>query len=140
MIIFRSTLTVTLLLSGMVLGGCRPEDQRTDTLDPLGSETQAQLPPDVAAQLDSGSVAFREDRIEDARRHYQRATELGPDFAAPWFGIYMVEHRLGNAAAADSAYQRAQKAAPGATLIHPTPVDTMRSDGGPGSGSGSSAP
>jgi hypothetical protein len=105
--------------------GCRPEDQRTETLDPQGEQTRAQLPPDVVAQLDSGTVAYRGDRFEDALAHYARVTELAPSVAAGWFGVYMVQHRLGNAAAADSALARAQGTAPGASLIHPTAADTI---------------
>jgi len=104
---------------------CRPEDQRTDSVDLQSEQTRAQLAPEVVAELDSGTVAYRDDRFEEALAHYQRVTELAPSVAAGWFGVYMVQHRLGNAAAADSALQRAQGVAPGASLIHPTAADTI---------------
>ena len=108
-----------------VLTNCRPDDQRTETVDPKGEETHAQLAPEVVAQLDSGMVAFREERIDDALRYYKRVTELDPALAAGWFGVYMAQHRLGNTLAADSALERARRSAPGASLIHPTPADAL---------------
>lgn len=110
----------------VVVTGCRPDDQTNEAVDFEGAQAREQLPPDVVAQLDSGSNAYRVDDFERALVHYTRATELGPDYAAGWFGVYMVQHRLGNRAAADSAFQRAQRVAPGASLIHPTAADTIR--------------
>jgi len=108
------------------VAACRPEDQRTETIDPSGSQTRAQLPLEVVAQLDSGTTAYRADDYPSALTHYAKATELAPEVAAGWFGVYMVQHRMGNAEAADSALVRARAAAPGASLIHPTAADTLR--------------
>ena len=106
---------------------CRPDDQRTDTVDPTEAmQVRAHWPPEVAAQLDSGSAAFRSNDHEAALRHYRRVTEMEPDIAAGWFGVYMAEHALGNAEAAAAAYERAQGIVPGATLLHPTEADTTR--------------
>lgn len=119
---------VRLLSAGLALAavaGCRPEDQRTDSLDPQGSQTRAELPPELVTRLDSGTLAFREDDMEAALRHYEAAAEMAPDHAAGWFGVYMVQRRLGNADAAEEALERAQTAAPGATILHPTAADTV---------------
>lgn len=118
-----------IILAGLVgsvwVVSCRPEDQRTETVDPTGTQTRAQLPPQVVAQLDSGTAAYREEDYEGALVHYAKATELAPEAAAGWFGVYMVQHRLGRAEEADRALARAQEAAPGASLIHPTAADTI---------------
>jgi len=98
---------------------CRPDDQRTETLDPTeGVRRRADLPQAVVAQLDSGSVAFRADRFEDALEHYTRVTELEPDLGAGWFGVYMAQEALGNLEAAQAALERVQELAPGATIVH----------------------
>jgi len=115
------------LLALALLSACRPEDQRTDTADPTEAvREREQLPAEVVAQLDSGSLAFRNDEFELARDHYQRAAELAPDFGAAWFGVFMAERALGNGQAADEALRQAQHVAPGASLIHPTERDTTR--------------
>jgi Flp pilus assembly protein TadD len=100
--------------------GCAPEDQRTDTIDlQAAEEARADLDPETVAQLDSGNVAFRARDMDRAVRHYRRVTELAPDLAAGWFGVYMTETMRGNTEAADSAFQQAQKLAPGASLLRP---------------------
>lgn len=104
----------------VAVSGCRPDDQRTDSLDPAtGERERASYPPGVVAQLDSGSRAFRADDFEAALAHYQRAAELGPDVAAAWFGVFMAHDALGDTAAAREAMRRAQGVAPGASLLHP---------------------
>jgi len=115
-----------ILLACLLVGGCRPADQRTETLDTEGQETRAGLPLEVVAQLDSGSAAYRADDFEGALAHYTRAAELAPDATPGWFGIYMAQHSLGHDEAAMEAYKKAQELAPGASLIHPTSADTVR--------------
>ena len=112
-----------LLLGGLV--GCRADDQRTDTLDPERAMQRREAFPEAGmAQLDSGNVAFGEERHEAALAHYRRATEIMPDNAASWFGIAMAAGALGRPELADSALTEARKHAPGATMIHPVaPVD-----------------
>ncbi|MDX1567834.1 MAG: hypothetical protein R3223_08530 [Longimicrobiales bacterium] len=68
----------------------------------------------LVAQLDSGSQAFEEGRLQDARRHHLRAVELAPNLTSAWFGLFMVEDSLGNEAAADSALMRVRRISPGA--------------------------
>ena len=108
---------VLLLGTSLAVAGCRPSEQRTDSVDP--SEVRARLPARVASQLDSGTVAFRAHDFEQALAHYRRATEDAPDEAAGWFGVYMALRALGREADADSALARVREVAPGATLLHP---------------------
>lgn len=98
---------------------CRPDDQRTETMDPVKAmQARANMPKEVVAQLDSGTSAFRADDLAEALRHYTRVTELAPDVAAGWFGVYMAQDALGDDAAAAAALKRAQAVVPGATLLH----------------------
>ncbi|MEQ9401375.1 MAG: tetratricopeptide repeat protein [Longimicrobiales bacterium] len=114
------------LLAAALAGGCRPADQETGALDPRGEQTRTGLAPELVAALDSGSRAFRAGDLDAALEQYGRAAELDPDHAAGWFGMYMVHHRRGATDAAAAALERAQRAAPGASIIHPTAADTIR--------------
>lgn len=115
---------VTAVLA-ITLAGCSPpDDQRTDTLDPATAGRQ--ISGEARVQLDSGNAAFRNDDYQQALLHFTRVTELAPDDATGWFGVYMAQEALGNKAAADSAIARARDEAPGASLIR----DTL--DGGEG--------
>ncbi|HKJ01539.1 MAG TPA: tetratricopeptide repeat protein [Longimicrobiales bacterium] len=121
----RLTTVSVLLLAAAV--SCRPDDRRTDTFDPQEAmQHREDLPADVLAQLDSGSAAFREDDHEGALAHYTKATELGPEIAAAWFGVYMAQHALGNMEAATAALEKAQSVNPGSTLLRSTNPDTAR--------------
>lgn len=117
---------VILLLALMV--ACRPDDQRTDSVEfDAVRRAREEWPAGVAAQVDSGNAAYRAGSLDVASNHFRRAVELGPSIAAAWFGLYMAEHARGNLAAADSALDRARDLAPGASLIRPpTHQDTAR--------------
>ena len=123
-----SRLRLTLLVCVFVATACgRPDDQRTDSLDPREVEqARANWPAGVAAQVDSGNAAYRAGVYAEALRHFEQATRLGPDIPAAWFGVYMVRHAQGDLAAADSALRRAQSLAPGATLLQHSGPDTLR--------------
>ena len=118
------------LLLALALGAataCRPDDQRTDSIDPVEAmQRRENFEPGVVAHLDSANTLFRADRHEEALAHYRLVTELSPDVAAGWFGTYMAQHALGNETAALQALERAQSSVPGATLLHPTTADTIR--------------
>lgn len=117
----RSRTSGLFCLGLLVAAGCGPDDQRTESVNPeVLAEARAELGQDVAMALDSGSAAFRREDFELAREHYQRASELAPDHAAPWFGIYMTERALGNVEAAAAALERARASAPEATLLTDT--------------------
>ena len=106
---------------------CRPDDQRTDTLDPVQAmQARENMPPEVVAQLDSGSQAFRTQNFEAALGHYEKVTEMAPEVGAGWFGVYMAEDALGNEPAAFEALERARELVPGATMIRDNGVETAR--------------
>lgn len=116
-----------LLILVIVLGAgtaCRPDDQRTGSVDP--DALRAELDFTLVGQLDSGNVAYRAGDFEAALRYYRRVTELDPETAAGWFGIYMTERARGNAEAAARALEEARAAAPGASLLRPESEDTIR--------------
>lgn len=121
----RVALAAVLSLCVPVVGACTPEDQRTESLDVEGPSTRSQLPPEVVEALDAGSEAYRADDFQSALEHYTRAAELAPDEASGWFGIYMANEALGDTAAARTALEAARELAPGASIIHPTPEDTV---------------
>lgn len=126
------TLLPWLATAGLVLGvasaaGCQQPDGRSDSVPahdsasapaqdagpssgpPTGRDIEA-----LVAHLDSGSQAFAEGRLQEARRHHLLAVELAPELTSAWFGLFMVEDSLGNEAAADSALARVRRISPGA--------------------------
>jgi len=119
-VLFLALLAITAPLTG-----CRPEDQRTETLDPTGGETRAALSAEAMALLDSGNVAFRAEDFDAALTYYRRVTELEPDHSAGWFGMQMAYRSLGSQEQADSALDRVRSLVPGASLVHPSASDTL---------------
>ena len=120
----KTALIVPVLLTSAL--ACRPDDQRTDTLNPHeGMQARAEMAPEVVAQLDSGTAAFRADDHEAALRHYTRATELDPENGPGWFGVYMAERALGRPETAEAALERARGVVPGATLLHGGGEDSL---------------
>ena len=59
--------------------------------------------PRAKAALDTGNALYRKKQYEGALAHYREASELAPQHAAPFFGIYMVARATGNTVLADSA-------------------------------------
>ena len=120
---------LALVLLLVTASACKPE-QAPQTEAPqvqeAGPPAQQALPPEVAAQLDSGSTAFRADDFEGALAHYTKAAELAPDLAAAWFGVFMAQEALGNADAAQAALAKTQELEPGTNFAHPTAGDTAR--------------
>ena len=101
-------------------GGCKPDDQKTESVsEEEMQEAREKMPEAMRAHVDSGNKYYRAKDYQRALDHYRAATAIEDDQVAPWFGIYMTQLALGNAAAADAALKRAQKVAPGASLIHP---------------------
>jgi len=116
----RTHLRPLLLIALAASFACRPAEQRTDSIDPnAGAQDRALMQPEVVAQLDSGSQAFRNDDYEAALVHYTSVTELDPTIGAGWFGVYMAHRELGDLEAAEAALERARSLVPGATLMHP---------------------
>lgn len=121
--------TTFVLPAVLGLGACRqgvPDDQRTDTVTPRTVEqARADWPAGLSAVIDSANAAYSAGDYETASGLYRRATQIGPDVTAGWFGIYMAEHARGNAAAADSAMRQARVLSPDASLLHGTPDDAL---------------
>jgi hypothetical protein len=112
-------LTVGLLLLTVAFG-CRPDDQRTDSVDPMSGEAQrAEWGPEILAHVDAGNAAIRTDSFDVAREHFLAVTELDPDLVVGWFGLYMAEDGLGDEEAAAAALARVREISAGASLVHP---------------------
>lgn len=108
------------LLIVSVVAGCRPDDQRTDSVDPnAGEQLRSEWPAEVVAHVDAGNAAIRADSFELAKTHFQEIIEMEPGLAVGWFGLYMAEQGLGDAEAAAAALEQAQRIQSGASLIHP---------------------
>ncbi|NJD19814.1 MAG: tetratricopeptide repeat protein [Gemmatimonadetes bacterium] len=120
-------LALVLLLAAAT--ACKPEEAPQPEATQVQEESppaQLPIPLEVAAQLDSGSAAFRADDFAGALAHYTKATELAPDLAAGWFGVFMAQEALGNPQAAQEALAKTQALEPGTSLVHPTAGDTAR--------------
>lgn len=74
-----------------------------DSTQPVTAAAHAIIGPRAKAALDSGNALYRKKQYAAALIHYREASELAPQHAAPFFGIYMVARATGNAAMADSA-------------------------------------
>ncbi len=123
----KRSLAIALLLAAAA--ACEPEAAPPPEAAPeqdVGPPAQEALPPEVTAQLDSGTAAFRADDYAGALAHYTKATELAPDLAAAWFGVAMAQEALGNPQAAQEALAKTQALEPGTDLAHPTSPDTVR--------------
>jgi hypothetical protein len=84
-------------------GGQSGGTASTSAADTGARVSREQVPPAVAAQLDSGNTAYRAKDYQKALGHYRQAANMAPEFTAAWFGMYMAETALGDTAAADSA-------------------------------------
>jgi tetratricopeptide (TPR) repeat protein len=117
----NATRALSALCLAAALVGCRQaDDQRTETVDAeIMRQAREALDPAALAHIDSGNEAYREGRYDASLEHYREATRIEPDAAAAWFGVYMAELALGNAAAAEQALERARAAAPRASLVEP---------------------
>jgi tetratricopeptide (TPR) repeat protein len=118
-------LVVPMVAGLTVFAGCdRAQDDNAMDFNGDGMEqARAGWPAELSARIDSGNVAYREGRYDDAAEIYRSATELSPDVAAGWFGLHMAEAARGNDAAADSARMMAESLTPGLGMGHPqTPM------------------
>ena len=56
----------------MLMFGCRPDDQKTETIDASQvKEARADISPESAAHLDSGNAAYKAKDYARAREHYR---------------------------------------------------------------------
>ncbi len=115
-----------LLAALTAVGACRPDDQRTDSIDLDAARQQRESwAPELATHIDAGNDAIRSDSFDVAREHFLAATTVAPDVAAGWFGLYLAEQGRGDNEAAMEALGRAQSIASGASLIHPQRRDSV---------------
>jgi Flp pilus assembly protein TadD len=120
---------LALMLLVVASSTCKPAEAppaETPQVQEAAPPAQAVVSPEAAAQLDSGSTAFRADDFAGALAHYTKATELSPDLAAAWFGVFMAQEALGNSQAAREALAKTRTLEPGTDLAHPTAGDTVR--------------
>lgn len=115
-----------LVAAASTCGPAEPPQDEAPQVQEAAPPEQTPISPEAAAQLDSGSTAFRADDFAGALAHYTKATELAPDLAAAWFGVFMAQEALGNAQAAQEALAKTQELEPGTSPLHPTAADTSR--------------
>ena len=133
---------VALLLAAVACGGDDQAALSEETRFEGGEVTTARAgwPEGLAAMVDSGNVAFREGRHEDAAGIFRSATDRYPHIGAPWFGLYMAEHALGNLDAATEALEKSESLTPGLREASRHGGMTVPVDSGPNGGGGEGAP
>lgn len=101
--------TAALLLAAVAWSCSGPPAERAasagDDAD-VATELARDVSPEVAELLDAGNSAYAAGDYEGARLRYREATDLEPDLAAAWFGVYMAERALGDLEAAREALSR----------------------------------
>jgi hypothetical protein len=83
-----------------------PSEERAVSTPAKAAVINARTARPLTALLDSGNAAFRAQNYARAKDYYLRATQLDSTFSAGWFGVYMVEAKLGNDASAANAMER----------------------------------
>jgi hypothetical protein len=126
------------LLGAILVAGCTKEAGTKRSLDgggmPQVMAPEKALPPGLtplaAAQLDSGNVAFRAQRYDEALKFYRAASNTVPEHASPWYGIYMVAQATGNQGLADSASRAVSRRDTGGELQDTGVAKAHRTDPG----------
>ena len=110
---YPGRITIAALSLTFLAAGCGGEEQAGDsqrtgtmTRQRIG-QAQSSLPAEVAAKLDSGNNAYRAGDYERALELYRSATDVAPEAAAPWFGVYMAYNAMGRQDSAEAALERA---------------------------------
>src|SRR5450755_2741081 len=62
---------------------------------------------EAAIEAGFGNIAMQREQLEEALSHFQRVTELSPDYAGIWFNIGFAQRLLGRFDDALEAYRRA---------------------------------
>lgn len=104
----RTTELALALLLAAGAGACGGGEEAPADGSAAEAEPRRDLPPGLAARVDSGNSAYRAGDYQEARRHFREAVDLAPGSATAWFGVHMAERALGNDAAADSALEHVQ--------------------------------
>ena len=87
---------------GIALADTRDFQRARTTLE----RALAADPENPTTSMNSGVVALREGRAEEARRRFQRALELNPKLAGAWNGLGAAEASLGQVDAALGAWAK----------------------------------
>jgi hypothetical protein len=110
---WRIDARAALIATMLVATACSPANEApkvplgqrapVDSAQPVSPVAHAIIGPRAKSALDSGNALYRKKQFAAALVHYREASELAPQHAAPFFGIYMVARATGNTAMADSA-------------------------------------
>ena len=94
-----------LLLAEMLLSQGHNEEAETEYQQarslPLNTREEA------AIEAGFGNIAMRREQLEKALAHFQRVTDLSPDYAGIWFNVGFAQRLLGRFDEALEAYRRA---------------------------------
>ncbi len=100
-----------LLLAEMLLSQGRNDEAETEyqqaSMLPLNTREEA------AIEAGFGNIAMRREQLAKALSHFQRVTELSPDYAGVWFNVGFAQRLLGHFDEALEAYRRAIRQEPG---------------------------
>ncbi|MFN7570158.1 MAG: tetratricopeptide repeat protein [Betaproteobacteria bacterium] len=101
------------VLVAIGIGYAFAKPPQLDAARKLLETASARRPDDPQPRYWLGRVAQEQKRYDDARRHFEQATQAQPQWRT-WWRLAQVQEALGEAAAALANYQRALGARPGA--------------------------
>ncbi len=93
----------------MLLGELYLSMQRNDEAETELSTAQSMaMTPEEETSIESGlgSIAMRRERMAEALPHYQRVSQLDPNYPGVWFNLGFAYRQLGNFVEAEQAYKR----------------------------------
>jgi len=99
-----------LLLAEMLLSQGRNDEAEAEYQQ---ARTMPMNPQEEAAtEAGLGNIAMRREQVEEALSHYQRVTEINPDYTGVWFNAGFAQRLLGHIEEALEAYRRAIRQEP----------------------------
>lgn len=101
-----------ILLAELLIHQKRNDEAEAEML--RAKELMPESNEEASIEAGLGNIAMRRERMEEAIPHYQRVTELNPNYAGIWFNLGFAHRLLGHLDAAEAAYQRAITAEPSA--------------------------
>ncbi len=93
----------------MLLGELYISMQRNDEAEAelLNAQSMTQTPDEEKAiEAGLGNIAMRRERMTEAIPHYQRVTEIDPNYPGIWFSLGFANRLLGNFEEAEKDYKR----------------------------------
>ena len=94
-----------LLLAEMLLS--QGQNDEAEAEYQLASTLPLNTREEAAIEAGFGNIAMRREQIEEALPHFQRVTELSPDYVGIWFNVGFAQRLLGRFDEALEAYRRA---------------------------------